>query len=100
MEVQHAITSLSAPRAEASRLLPFWREHWHIENKLHWVRDVTLGEDGCRVKLGHGPQNLAACRNAPLHRWRLEGLNGIAATLPNYASRPWELLKLLCILKH
>jgi predicted transposase YbfD/YdcC len=60
IEVQHAITSLTSQRADASLLLPFWREHWHIENKLHWVRDVTLGEDGCRVKLGHGPQNLAA----------------------------------------
>jgi predicted transposase YbfD/YdcC len=100
IEVEHAITSLAAPRADASRLLPFWREHWHIENRLHWVRDVTLGEDGCRVKLGHGPQNLAACRNAALNLLRLDGANGIAATLRHYASRPWELLKLIGILKN
>lgn len=100
VEVQQAITSLSPERAQAAFLLASWREHWHIENRLHWVRDVTLGEDGCGVKLGHGPQNLAACRNAALNLLRLNGANGIAAALRHYACRPWELLKLLGILKN
>lgn len=100
VEVQHAITSLSPERAQAAFLLSSWREHWHIENRLHWVRDVTLGEDGCRVKLGHGPQNLAACRNAALNLLRLNNTKGIAAALRHYAYRPWDLLRLLGILKN
>jgi hypothetical protein len=96
VEVRHAIISLPPERAQAALLLSSWREHWHIENRLHGVRDVTLGEDGCRVKLGHGPQNLAACRNA-LNLLRLNNTNGIATALRHYACRPWELLKLLGI---
>src|SRR5262249_23737763 len=43
-EVAYAITSLPPERATAAQLLQVWREHWHIENKLHWVRDVTFDE--------------------------------------------------------
>ena len=43
------------------------RGHWEIENGLHWVRDVTMGEDKCRVRKGNAPQVLAALRNASLH---------------------------------
>lgn len=39
------------------------RDHWKIENCLHYVRDVTLGEDACRVRKGNAPQVLAALRN-------------------------------------
>ena len=62
----YAITSLSPARADAARLLALSRAHWDIENRLHWVRDVTLGEDACRVRTGSAPQVLAACRNAVL----------------------------------
>jgi hypothetical protein len=43
------------------------RGHWDIENGLHWVRDVTLGEDKCRVRRGSAPQVLAALRNVAVH---------------------------------
>jgi predicted transposase YbfD/YdcC len=42
------------------------RVHWHIENRLHWPRDVTLGEDASQVRVGRAPQALAAVRNAVL----------------------------------
>lgn len=67
VEVSYAVTSLSAERADAGRLLQFVRDHWRIENQLHWVRDVTLGEDRCRVRAGAAPQVLAAFRNAVVH---------------------------------
>ena len=51
-----AITSLSAKEASASRLLELARGHWGIENELHWVKDVVLGEDACRVRTGDAPQ--------------------------------------------
>lgn len=67
VEVALAITSLSSEQADAKTLLTATRDHWSIENELHYVRDVTLGEDACRVRSGSAPQVLAALRNAVVH---------------------------------
>jgi hypothetical protein len=48
---------------EATALLGDVRGHWTIENRLHWVRDVTLGEDASQVRSGSAPQIIAALRN-------------------------------------
>ena len=48
-EVRYAITSLG-PEVEAATLLAHLRGHWTIENRLHGVRDVTLGEDACAAR--------------------------------------------------
>ena len=50
VEVAYGITSLGPEEADAAALLGLVRQHWRIENCLHWVRDVTLGEDACRVR--------------------------------------------------
>jgi hypothetical protein len=80
--------------------LPFWRGHWGIENRLHWVRDTVFREDHCRANVGHSPQNLAACRNLALSLLRLAGVKEILSTLRRFASRPLEMLKLLGIMKN
>lgn len=67
MEVALGISSLRPEQADASRFQGLVREHWHIENRLHYVRDVTLGEDACRVRKGSAPQVLAALRNGVVH---------------------------------
>lgn len=67
MEVVYGVTSLSMKRANAATLLAILREHWRIENGLHYVRDVTSGEDACRLRSGTAPQVLAALRNAAIH---------------------------------
>jgi hypothetical protein len=100
VEIQYAITSLAAPRFAAADILPKWVGHWGIENRLHWVRDVVWGEDGCGVRLGHGPQNLAAFRNAALTLLRLAGFKEILSTLRNFAYQPLELFKFLGRLKN
>ena len=66
-ETVFGITSLRAAAADAGRLLELVRGHWRIENCLHDVRAVTLGEDACRVRTGSAPQVLAALRNAVVH---------------------------------
>ena len=63
VETVHGITSLTPEQADAARLLQAVREHWQVENGVHYVRDVTLGEDACRVRKGTAPQVLAALRN-------------------------------------
>lgn len=58
---------MSVRQADAARLLERTREHWGIENELHYKRDVTLGEDGSRVRKGTAPQVMAALRNGIVH---------------------------------
>ena len=65
-ETVYAITSLTAEEAGSERLLGLSREHWGIENCLHYVRDVTCREDQGRTNAGHAPQVLAALRNTAL----------------------------------
>lgn len=87
-EIAYAVTSLAPHRATPAQLLTLWREHWHIENKLHWVRDVTFGEDRSTVRAGKGPQALAAIRNLAIGLLRLAGETNIAAACRRYAAQP------------
>lgn len=96
-EWAYALTSLSPERADAARLAQVWRGHWQIENSLHYVRDVTLGEDACQVRVDHAPANLAACRNAALNLLRQAGSTNVAAALPRHAMYPRQALALLGI---
>ena len=46
------------------------RAHWGIENRLHWSLDVSFGEDQCRLRTGHGPQNMAIFRHIVMNLMR------------------------------
>jgi predicted transposase YbfD/YdcC len=87
-EIAYAITSLSTERATPAQLLRAWREHWHIENKLHWVRDVTFDEDRSTVRKGSIPQVMAALRNLAISLLRILGATNIAKACRFYAARP------------
>ena len=87
-EEAYAITSLDEGRASAEELLKLWREHWHIENKLHYVRDVTFKEDKSQVRKGKIPQVMAALRNAAITLMRVDGATNIAAACRRYAAQP------------
>jgi len=95
VEVVYGITSLGAERADARRLLGLTRLHWGIENKLHYVRDVTFGEDGCRVRKGGAPQVLAAVRNAVIHLLAAVEADSRAAAVRHFNNCPGEALALL-----
>lgn len=99
VELQYAITSLSRRPGDAALLLSRWRSHWSVES-LHWVRDVTFGEDKCQVKHGHAPQNLAAFRNAAISLLRRCGRKEIAATLRDFSYQSRKLLHFLGIVKY
>lgn len=79
VEIAYAITSVPRSQAGASQCLEWWRGHWDIENRLHYVRDVTLAEDANQIALGAAPQNLAALRNGLVNLLRLNGHENIAA---------------------
>jgi predicted transposase YbfD/YdcC len=96
-EWAYALTSLPPVQADAARLEQLWRGHWQIENGLHYVRDVTLGEDACQVRADGAPANLAACRNTALNLLRQHGVTNVAAALRRHAMYPREALALLGI---
>lgn len=87
-EVAYAVTSLDEKQVGAEQLLRLWREHWHIENKLHYVRDVTFKEDKSQVRTGKIPEVMAALRNAAISLMRVSGATNIAAACRRYAAQP------------
>jgi hypothetical protein len=90
-----AITSLRPEQAGAAELLRIARAHWGIENRVHWVRDMTFGEDACRVRTGAAPQVLAALRNAGLSLLRALHVDNIAAALRRHAAQPLEAIRMV-----
>lgn len=63
---------------EAEQLLALTRGHWTVENRLHWVRDVTFDEDRSQVRKKNGPRVMATLRNVAISVLRLAGARFIA----------------------
>ena len=82
-QTRYFITSLS-PVVGAPRLLALKRGHWQIENRLPYVRDVSLGEDASRVRTGAAPHVLAAMRNVVRNRLRHAGVTAIKGTIRQF----------------
>ena len=95
VEVVYGITSLSRLAADAGALLGYSRGHWGIENGLHYTRDVTLGEDRCRVRRGQAPRVLASLRNVAVYLLRNAGYPSVAAATRAMVARPDLALDLL-----
>lgn len=96
-EVAYGITSLSPAQAAPRRLLALNRGHWTIENKVHWVRDVTFDEDRSQVRKHAGPHVMASLRNLALSLLRLAGATNIAHGLRRCAWQPATALRLIGI---
>jgi len=94
-EVVQGITSLSADKASASQRLEIIRGHWSIENRLHWIRDVTFDEDRSQVRKGAGAQVMASLRNLAISVLRLAGATNIAATLRHCCRSVRKTLRLI-----
>ncbi len=64
IEKRYYISSLPS---EAKPLVSFIREHWGVENRLHWVLDVVFREDDSRIRKGHGAENMAVIRHMAIN---------------------------------
>lgn len=72
-EMEIVLTSRSSDKMTPPQMERFRRGHWGIENPLHYVRDVSFGEDLSTVCTGHAPQNMAALRNLVIGLCALDG---------------------------
>jgi hypothetical protein len=94
-EMVYGVTSLTEQQASAAELLQFNRGQWEIENRLHWVRDVTFDEDRSQVRRGHGPQVMASLRNLAISLLRMAGATNIASATRHLGRRTDKALRLL-----
>jgi predicted transposase YbfD/YdcC len=94
-KVTYGITSLGREQALPEQMAWLWRQHWTIENRVHYVRDDTMGEDRGQTHTGHAAEALAAFRNAVIAAIRHHGWTNIAAALRHYDARPQQALQLI-----
>ena len=93
VEVVYLITS--DRDADPATLAAWVRSHWEIENRLHWVRDVTYQEDKSLVRTGNAPRVMASLRSLAISLLRLDGQTNIAAANRHHARDPQRTLQLL-----
>lgn len=98
VEVVYLITSAPFTDCPPERLADWVRGHWGIENRLHWVRDVTFGEDASRVRTGDAPHVMASLRNIGLNLLRIHGVVNIAAELRTRYRFPDQTIKIVLTL--
>ncbi len=96
-DVRYGVTSLPATVAIPQRLLKLKRGHWTIENRLHYVKDVTMGEDRSTVHGDNGPKIMAALRNTAISLLRRAGFSTIAARLRHNSIHPEAALEVLSL---
>lgn len=93
--VRYGITSLSPQVGSPERLLALKRGHWAIENSLHRLKDVALGEDHSLIHCGHGPTVMALLRDAAVSLLRQAGIRRISARLRYHSQQPAAAVALL-----
>ncbi|GAA3613906.1 ISAs1 family transposase [Kineosporia mesophila] len=96
VEIVYVITSAGHREAPADVLASWVQHHWCIENRLHWVRDVTFDEDRSQIRTGSAPRVMATLRSAAisLHRLHDPAIN-IAAALRHHGRHPGKAIMLL-----
>ena len=73
-ETELLLTSRPAAQLNAAQIQVSRRGHWTIENPIHYVRDVTFGEDRSTIRTGHAPRNLGTLRNLVIGLWVFQNM--------------------------
>src|SRR5437763_7523122 len=94
-ERSYGITSVPRKHAHAARILDLKRKHWLIENRLHYRRDVTLGEDASQVRTHGAPEVVAALNGVLLALMDFRGVKNVAKQMRHFCAQPREALQLL-----
>ena len=93
-QIVYGFTSLTPQQAGPERLLELIRDHWAIENKLHYRRDVTLREDACQVRKGQAPRTLAVLNSFLLAVFDWLEVANVASQMRLFAAQPFQALRL------
>lgn len=94
-QIVYGFTGLAKDEASPQRLLELLRQHWAIENKLHYRRDVTSREDACHVRKGQAPRTLAVLNSFVLALFDWLGVKNVASQMRLFAAQPFLALRLL-----
>lgn len=94
-ELVAGLTNLPRKKATAKRLLDLNQKHWHIENRLHYRRDVTLGEDASQVRIAGAPQALAALNGGVLALMDWLQVSNAPSQMRHFCAHPQQALRLL-----
>jgi len=92
-ETVYGVTSPAPADASPERLLNLVQDHWGIENRLHWVRDVDYNEDHSQVRTGSAPRAMATLRNLAISVLRLYGKSNIASAIRRCSRAAWRCLE-------
>ena len=95
-ETVYGITSHTNKETGAERLLEIARGHWSIENKVHYVRDVTFNEDSSRIRTGNGAHAMAIMKNFAINILRASGVKNISSAIQDCAYDTKKIFKLFC----
>lgn len=93
-EVAYFISSLPTD-TPAQEFAEGIRSHWSIENSLHYVKDVTMGEDASKTKTKNAPQNISVFKNITINLFRLAGYDNMAQAIrlmANDIPKLWEMI--------
>jgi predicted transposase YbfD/YdcC len=78
LEIAYGITSRPPAQADPRRLLEINRGHWSIENSCHYILDWNYDEDRCRIRTGHGPENISRLRRFAIGVIKSKGVSSVA----------------------
>src|SRR6266487_1899794 len=95
VEMMYGLTNVPRKKADARRILELNRKHWFIENRLHYRRDVTLGEDASQIRSSGAPEVVAALNGGLLALLDFLGVKNVAKQMRHYCAQPREALQLL-----
>lgn len=74
----YGIASMTSQLSPPAHLNHYSRRHWTVENRLHYVRDVTFREDSSQVRTGNAPRTTATFRNLSINTIRYAGRANVA----------------------
>lgn len=87
------ITNLTYDELDAAAFANLKRSYWAIENKLHYRKDFTFGEDRSTIRMKHGPQNMATLRNFALGLLLANNIGNVKRCVDNLQHDPYQLLR-------
>lgn len=93
----YLITNLTSSQASAERVLKLKRNHWQIENNLHYEKDFVFGEDRQTARKGHAPRVLSAIRNLAVSLLHMLGITNIKRCVDNLKHDPMPVLRAICL---